>query len=169
MIAEGRIQPGQKIPSETEIIAALGVSRSVVREAVSHMQAAGLVETFQGKGTFAVAGAPQQMGLDPGSVDSMHDVLALLELRIMLEAESAGLAASRHTEAQLAQVKATLAEFIECCRAGGPTAEADSAFHLAIARRDAESARAAMRTHLANSRERLRRAYEATQAGGSQD
>jgi DNA-binding FadR family transcriptional regulator len=223
MINEGRIQPGQKIPSETEIIAALGVSRSVVREAVSHMQAAGLVETFQGKGTFAVAGAPQRMGLDPGSVDSMHDVLALLELRIMLEAESAGLAASRHTEAQLAQVKATLADFIECCRAGGPTAEADSAFHLAIARasnnrylcdvlqhmadnflprarartsllsrdapavyiervmrehedictaiarRDGESARAAMRTHLANSRERLRRAYEASQAGGSQD
>lgn len=218
MINEGRIQPGQKIPSETEIIAALGVSRSVVREAVSHMQAAGLVETFQGKGTFAVAGAPQQMGLDPASVDSMHDVLALLELRIMLEAEAAGLAASRHTEAQLAQVKATLADFIECCRAGGPTAEADSAFHLAIARasnnrylcdvlqhmasnflprarartarlsrdapavyiervmrehedictaiarRDTESARAAMRTHLANSRERLRRAYEASQA-----
>ena len=219
MINDGRVQPGQKIPSEAEIIAALGVSRSVVREAVSHMQAAGLVETFQGKGTFAVAAAPQQMGLDPNSIDSMHDVLALLELRIMLEAESAGLAASRHTEAQLAQVNAALGDFTECCRAGGPTAEADSAFHLAIARasnnrylcdvlqhmannflprarqrtarlsrdapavhiervlrehedictaiarRDAESARAAMRTHLANSRERLRRAYEASQAG----
>jgi DNA-binding FadR family transcriptional regulator len=220
MIEDGRIKPGERIPSETEIIATLGVSRSVVREAVSHLQAAGMVETFQGKGTFAVAGAPQRMGLDPDSVESMHDVLAVLELRIMLEAESAGLAASRATEAQLAQIKAALADFLETCHAGGETAEADTALHLAIAhasnnryledtlrhlgrhflprtrlitsrlsrdapavfiervmrehedivnaiaRRDPESARAAMRTHLSNSRERLRRAFEQSEAAG---
>jgi DNA-binding FadR family transcriptional regulator len=221
MINDGRIKPGEKIPSETEIIADLGVSRSVVREAVSHLQAAGMVETFQGKGTFAVAGTPQRMGLDPNSVETMHDVLALLELRIMLEAESAGLAAARSTEAQLAQVRHALENFVECCRAGAPTADADTTFHLAIAqasnnrylydtlnhlgqhflprarlltaklsrdapavfiervmrehedifnaiaRRDSESARAAMRTHLSNSRERLRRAYEASEAAGN--
>jgi len=220
MIEDGRIKPGEKIPSETEIIAALGVSRSVVREAVSHLQAAGMVETFQGKGTFAVAGTPQRMGLDPESVETMHDVLAVLELRIMLEAESAGFAATRATEAQLAQIKAALAHFLETCHAGGETADADTALHLAIAqasnnrylrdtlthlgrhflprarlltsrlardapavfiervmrehedivnaiaRRDPEAARAAMRTHLSNSRERLRRAYESDAAAG---
>jgi DNA-binding FadR family transcriptional regulator len=215
MIEDGRIKPGTKIPSESELIAALGVSRSVVREAVSHLQAAGMVETFQGKGTFAVAGTPQRMGLDPDSVESMQDVLALLELRIMLEAESAGLAATRATEPQLAHIQAALRAFLDTCHAGGDTADADTALHLAIAqasnnrylsdtlqhmgrhflprtrqltaklsrdapavfiervirehedivdaiaRRDPESARAAMRNHLANSRERLRRAAEA--------
>lgn len=218
MIEDGRIKPGEKIPSEAELIATLGVSRSVVREAVSHLQAAGMVETFQGKGTFAVSATPQRMGLDPNSVDSMQDVLAILELRIMLEAEAASLAASRATEAQLAQVKAALADFMDTCRAGSDTAETDTALHLAIAlasnnrylhdtlnhlgrhfmprtrlltarlsrdapavfvervmrehedivdaisRRDPESARAAMRNHLANSRERLRRAAEASAA-----
>jgi DNA-binding FadR family transcriptional regulator len=220
MINDGRIKPGEKIPSETEIIAELGVSRSVVREAVSHMQASGMVKTYQGKGTFAVAGAPQRMGLDPNSVETMHDVLALLELRIMLEAESAGLAAARATDDQLAEVRVALEKFMECCRDGRETADADTELHLAIARasnnrylydtlkhlgthflprarlltaklsrdapavfiervirehedifnaiarRDPESARAAMRTHLANSRERLRRAFEMNEAAG---
>lgn len=219
MIEDGRIKPGERIPSEAEIIAALGVSRSVVREAVSHLQAAGMVETYQGKGTFAVAGAPQRMGLDPDSVETMHDVLAILELRIMLEAEAAGFAASRASEEQLAKIKAEMANFLEICHAGGETADADTALHLAIAsasnnrylrdtlshlgrhflprtrlftsrlsrdapavfvervmrehedivnaivRRDPETARAAMRTHLSNSRERLRRAFEMSEAG----
>jgi DNA-binding FadR family transcriptional regulator len=220
MIEDGRIKPGERIPSESELIATLSVSRSVVREAVSHLQAAGMVETFQGKGTFAVAGTPQRMGLDPDSIETMHDVLALLELRIMLEAESAGLAASRASEPQLAQIRAALEAFLETCHAGGETADADTALHLAIAqasnnrylfdtlnhlgrhflprarlltsklsrdapsvfiervmrehedivnaiaRRDPESARAAMRTHLSNSRERLRRAFELNEAAG---
>jgi DNA-binding FadR family transcriptional regulator len=215
MIEDGRIKPGTRIPSEAELIAALGVSRSVVREAVSHLQAAGMVETFQGKGTFAVAGTPQRMGLDPDTVESMQDVLAVLELRIMLEAEAAGLAATRATEAQLAKIRGALRDFLDVCQAGGSTADADTALHTAIAqatnnrylydtlhhlgrhfmprtrvltarlsrdapavfiervmrehedivdaivRRDPESARAAMRNHLANSRERLRRAAEA--------
>jgi DNA-binding FadR family transcriptional regulator len=215
MIEDGRIKPGEKIPSEADLIASLGVSRSVVREAISHLQAAGMVETFQGKGTFAVSATPQRMGLDPNSIETMEDVLAILELRIMLEAEAAGLAATRASEPQLAQVKAALHDFMETCRAGADTAETDTTLHLAIAqasnnrylhdtlhhlgrhfmprtrlltarlsrdapavfiervvrehedivdaicRRDPESARAAMRNHLANSRERLRRASEA--------
>jgi GntR family transcriptional repressor for pyruvate dehydrogenase complex len=218
LMRNGSIQPGDKIPSETEIIAALGVSRSVVREAVSHMQAAGLVESRQGVGTFALAPAQRQMGLDPNSVVTMHDVLTLLELRITLETESAGFAATRHTDEQLERVRAALAQFLDCCKCGTDTAQADFAFHLAIAqasgnrylhdvlshlggnilprarlnsakltrdepsvhiervtrehddifnaiaRRDAESARAAMRTHLSNSRERLKKAYELHEA-----
>jgi DNA-binding FadR family transcriptional regulator len=218
MIRDGRIAPGEKIPSEAEVIATLGVSRSVVREAVSQMQAAGLGETFQGIGTFAVAGAPQPMGMATEGVVTMKDVLALLELRISLETEAAGLAASRRTDSDLARIHAALAHFLALCRSGAETAQADTAFHLSIAhaadnrflydtlnhlgtrllpearkntvqftrdapsvyiervtrehddivtaivRRDPESARAAMRTHLSNSRERLRRAYEAHEA-----
>jgi GntR family transcriptional repressor for pyruvate dehydrogenase complex len=218
MIRDGRVAPGEKVPSEAEIIRVLGVSRTVVREAISHLQASGLVETRQGIGTFALARAPLEMGLGPPAEMSKDDVLALLELRISLETESAGLAAARRSEAHLAQVRAALDIFLARCKAGGETAAADTQFHLAIAqaagnrylydvlshmgrellprarlssasiprdspaifiervtrehedifsaleRRDPESARAAMRTHLSNSRERLRRAHELHEA-----
>jgi DNA-binding FadR family transcriptional regulator len=218
LIRDGRVAPGEKVPSEAEIIRVLGVSRTVVREAMSHLQASGLVETRQGVGTFALARAAQPMGLNAQEVMSKDDVLALLELRISLETESAGLAAGRRSDAQLAQVRAALDIFLARCQAGDETAAADTLVHLAIAqssgirylydvlshlsrellprarlssariprdspaifiervtrehediftaleRRDAESARAAMRTHLSNSRERLRRAHELHEA-----
>lgn len=214
-IREGSINPGDKLPTESEIMRIQGVSRTVVREAISHMQAAGLVETRHGIGTFVRAPAPaQHMGIDPGTVVTMRDVLAILELRISLETESAGLAASRRSEAQLTQLRAALDNFQQIATTGGATVAADVQFHLAIAlasgnryfhdilshlgsniiprarlnsaklaqddpavymervnrehedifnaiaRQDPESARAAMRTHLSNSRERLRRAQE---------
>jgi DNA-binding FadR family transcriptional regulator len=214
LIKDGRIAPGEKVPSEAEIIRALGVSRSVVREAISHMQAAGMVETRQGVGTFVLGRAPQHMGLATPGEMTKEDVLSILELRISLETEAAGLAASRRSEPQLARIRAALDTFLTRCGSGGETATADTHYHLsiaqaannpylhdvlshinqellprarqtsahiprdapeiylervrrehediysAIARQDPESARAAMRTHLSNSRERLRRAHE---------
>ena len=53
-IRDGSINPGDKLPTESEIMRIQGVSRTVVREAISHMQAAGLVETRHGIGTFVI-------------------------------------------------------------------------------------------------------------------
>jgi GntR family transcriptional repressor for pyruvate dehydrogenase complex len=214
-IRDGSLDPGDKLPTESEIMRILGVSRTVVREAISHMQAAGLVETRHGIGTFVLEPRTTNMlGIDPNTVITMRDVLALLELRISLETEAAGLAATRRTDAQLQQLRAALDNFEACVRTDGETVGSDLQFHLliaqasanryfhdilshlgtniiprarlnsaklaqddpvvymqrvinehedifrAIARKDSESARAAMRTHLSNSRERLRRAAE---------
>jgi GntR family transcriptional repressor for pyruvate dehydrogenase complex len=218
LIREGRIAPGEKIPSEAEIIRALGVSRSVVREAISHMQAAGMVDTRQGVGTFVLARDQQSMGLNTTGKMSKEEVLELLELRINLETESAGLAALRRNDVQLQRIRAALDFFLAHCTANTNTTEADMHYHLAIAqasgnrylcdvlthlsqellprarqssahiprdapeiylervrrehedifdsiaRQDPESARAAMRNHLSNSRERLRRAHELYEA-----
>ncbi|QBI02667.1 FadR/GntR family transcriptional regulator [Pseudoduganella albidiflava] len=215
LIRDGRIVPGEKVPSEAEIIQALGVSRSVVREAMSQLQATGVVETRQGKGTFVLDRSVQPMGLQVPAEMRQHDVLAILELRLSLETESAGLAARRRSEQQLARIRAALDIFLAQCDEGRNNAANDTEFHLsiaqasgntylydvlshlskellprarallsdlprdtpdvfiervrrehediygAIARQDAESARAAMHTHLNNSRERLRRALEA--------
>jgi len=216
-IRNGELHPGDKLPTETEIMAEQGVSRSVVREAISRLQAAGLVETRHGIGTFVLP-PPAVMGIDPATVTTVRDVIALLELRIGLETEAAGLAAARRTEAQLAEVRAALAALQQAARRGDDTVELDQRFHLAIAeasgneyfrailqhlganiiprarinsarlthadpaaymeqvgreheqlvdaiaRGDAESARAAMRLHIGNSRERLRKAQEALEA-----
>jgi GntR family transcriptional repressor for pyruvate dehydrogenase complex len=217
-IQNGELKPGDKLPTETEIVVEQGVSRSVVREAISRMQAAGLVETRHGIGTFVLPPPPPAMGIDPATVTTVRDVIALLELRIGLETEAAGLAAARRSEAQLDEVRAALAALQAGARRGEETVELDQRFHLAIAqasgnqyfyailqhlganiiprarinsarlthadpvrymeqvgreheqivdaiaRGDAESARAAMRLHIGNSRERLRRAQEALEA-----
>jgi len=214
-IRKGALNPGDKLPTESEIMRIQGVSRTVVREAISHMQAAGLVETRHGIGTFVLEPpAAPNLGIDPATVVTMRDVLAILELRISLETEAAALAATRRSAAQLEQLRATLDGFQQAARSGGETVDWDVQFHLtisqasdnryfydilkhlgtniiprarvnsarltqndpanymervarehedifnAISRQDPESARAAMRTHLGNSRERLRRAQE---------
>ena len=59
-IREGRLQPGEKLPTEAEIMARFDVSRTVVRESLSKLQASGLVETRHGIGTFVLQ--PQDAG-----------------------------------------------------------------------------------------------------------
>ena len=60
-IREGRLATGDKLPTESEIMAEFGVSRTVVREAISKLQASGLVETRHGIGTFVLG-----LGQAPG-------------------------------------------------------------------------------------------------------
>jgi GntR family transcriptional repressor for pyruvate dehydrogenase complex len=81
-IREGQLQPGTKLPTESEIMSHFGVSRTVVREAIYKLQASALAETRHGIGTF------------------------MLELRISLETETAGLAALRRTPDNLLAMKA---------------------------------------------------------------
>jgi GntR family transcriptional regulator, transcriptional repressor for pyruvate dehydrogenase complex len=211
------LKPGDKLPTEAAIMEEWGVSRTVVREALSKLQAAGLVETRHGIGTFVIEPpAPSGFRIDPADVEAAVDILAVLELRISLETESAGLAAARRTESQLAEMRAALDELLAGGGGGQDTVSPDFRFHHviaiatgnryfadimsylgatliprarinssriaredwtqyhrrlareheeiyeAIARKDVESARAAMRLHLTNSRERLRRAQEAS-------
>ncbi|MFI4983451.1 MAG: FadR/GntR family transcriptional regulator, partial [Nevskiales bacterium] len=106
------LQPGERLPTEAEIVQAYGVSRTVVREAISKLQAAGMVETRHGIGTFVLQPrAPSMFRLDPSDLATSVDVLAVLELRISLESESAGLAATRRSEAQLKVMRDALDAF----------------------------------------------------------
>jgi GntR family transcriptional regulator, transcriptional repressor for pyruvate dehydrogenase complex len=216
-IRDGRVAPGDKLPTEAEIMAEFGVSRTVVREAISKLQASGLVETRHGIGTFVVGlGDAASFRIAPEQMGTLHDVIAVLELRIGVETEAAGLAAQRRGEDNLRQMRSALDAFAAAIEAGRDAIGPDFQFHLEIARatqnthfaelmttlgtmiiprarldagpelseerraylrrvnsehesifdaiasRDADAARAAMRTHLANSRERRRRASSAS-------
>lgn len=215
-IRNGQYKPGEKLPTEPEVMAEQGVSRTVVREAISRLQAAGLVETRHGIGTFVLPATSQPPHpLDFSTVITIRDVLAMLELRISLETEAAGLAAVRRTEEQLQRMRDAVQAFEDGVSRGETSVEADYQFHLqialathnkyfedfyrqlgtstiprtrldtsqfsaepgqsylfrtnrehenildAIARQDPQAASAAMRMHLTNSRERLKRAAEA--------
>lgn len=215
-IRQGKLLPGDKLPTESEIMASLGVSRTVVREALSRLQASGLVETRHGIGTFVltppVAETPSPFRIDPAALGTAMDVLAMLEFRVSIEAEAAGLAASRRSGPQLEAIRQALEELKRGAATGEDSVGSDLAFHLAIARAtgnhyfseilghlgaaviprarlhvtpaerqqylervnfehdsifdaiersDPDAAKAAMRMHLTNSRERLRKASSA--------
>lgn len=76
----GQMSPGDKLPSENAIVQEHGVSRTVVREAISKLQASGLVETRHGIGTFVIERAAEQ-GLRL-NVDTALGVRSILELRM---------------------------------------------------------------------------------------
>src|SRR6218665_272825 len=82
-IRAGRLALGDKLPTEAAIMAEFEVSRTVVREAISKLQASGLVETRHGIGTF-VLGLGQAPGfkITADQFSTLRDVIAVLELRI---------------------------------------------------------------------------------------
>ncbi|VVQ03200.1 HTH-type transcriptional regulator LutR [Pseudomonas fluorescens] len=127
----GMYTPGDKLPSENTLVREQGVSRTVVREALSKLQASGLVEARHGIGTFVIE-RQAQAGLRVGA-ESAGSVRDLLELRIGLEGQAAALAALRRDERHLAQMRRALDDYQDLAAAGDSCIEADRRFHLLIA------------------------------------
>ncbi len=99
-IRDGSLSPGDKLPTEADFMAEFGVSRTVVREAISKLQAGGLVQTRHGIGTFVIGlGEAAPFKLAPEQFATLRDVIAVLELRIGIETEAASLAAQRRNAA----------------------------------------------------------------------
>lgn len=132
-ILAGELDPGEKLPAESSLVAEFGVSRTVVREAISRLQAAGLVETFQGRGSFVLSLPPATGRFALDEVRSHRDVLELLELRIGVEVEAAGLAAGRRTTHQLKAIERALDDFQRIGDDPSRSVEADFTFHLKVA------------------------------------
>jgi GntR family transcriptional regulator, transcriptional repressor for pyruvate dehydrogenase complex len=221
-IRSGRLRPGEKLPTEAQVVERFSVSRTVVREALSRLQASGLVETRHGVGTF-VSARRRELGLqaDAAEIATVVDLLAMLELRIGVESEAAALAAQRRTQPQVAAMRQALADFEAALARDEDTVEADFRFHTlvaeasdnryftsvmasfgvkaipraglkmprmsaeervdylarvnrehedifsAIVRGDADGARAAMRNHIGNGRERLKARREQSDNNGN--
>jgi len=129
------LQPGDKLPTEAALMARFGVSRTVVREALSMLQASHIVQTRHGIGTFVMEVLPDTPGfrVSAAQMATLHDVIAVLELRIAVESEAASLAATRRTPDNLAQLGQALAAVSAAMDAGQHAVEADFRFHLEIA------------------------------------
>jgi GntR family transcriptional repressor for pyruvate dehydrogenase complex len=133
-IVGAKLAPGAKLPTEQEMVAAMGVSRTVVREAVAALRAEGLVVTRQGAGAFVAPDAdrrPFRLALD--GLPSIAEVLEIMELRASVEVEAAGLAASRGSLKARRRVAQALAGIDKALRRGEGAIEEDFAFHRAIA------------------------------------
>lgn len=133
-IRDGALAPGHRLPTEAALSARFGVSRPVVREALSRLKTLGLVETRQGAGAFVIQASPRSLetlALAPdGSLDA---VFQMVEVRRALEAEAAALAAARRTDEALAQILAAADALDEAVEAGGDGVVEDVAFHAAVA------------------------------------
>jgi GntR family transcriptional regulator, transcriptional repressor for pyruvate dehydrogenase complex len=135
----GQVQSGAfaheaKLPSEAELATQFGVSRTVVREAVSRLKSDGLLTSRQGAGVFVHAGgAVKSLKIDFTSIASAGSALQVVEVRRALEAESAGLAAERATRAQIAQLKGVLKAIDTAVARGEDGVREDVAFHRTIA------------------------------------
>lgn len=127
----GQIAPGEKLPSESAIVAEYGVSRPVVREAISGLQAAGLVETRHGIGTFVLT-RDTRPGLHL-THDTAASVRAILELRMGLETQAAALAALRRSDEQLQQMRQALDDYQDSLANNDRSVEPDVRFHRLIA------------------------------------
>lgn len=132
-IHAGVLRPGARLPTEQEMIAAFGVSRTVVREAVAALRAEGLVETRQGVGAFVNPAPAAQFRLEPGGLPSIDDVVSVMELRIGVETEAAELAAARASRRQIQAIEAALKRIDTRMRAGDLAITEDFAFHRSIA------------------------------------
>ena len=213
-IESAALKPGDKLPTEAKLMTTLGVSRTVVREGISRLQANEVIETRHGIGSFVLEPRREKLGIDMVPATTLRDVLSVLELRISLETECAGLAAQRAQPEDLVRMRAALDALNESAAHASDAVGADFQVHMAIAlstgnryftdimnhlgtsiiprtrlnaarlahddqqhymnrlsreheeiydaiaRQDSDAARAAMRLHLTNSRERLRHAHE---------
>ncbi|WP_277183223.1 transcriptional regulator GlcC, partial [Caballeronia sp. BR00000012568055] len=137
LIVDGVLKPGQALPSERRLVAKLGASRSAVREGLKVLRARGIIETSHGRGSF-VAALTAQPALTPmmhllGSQPrTLYDIV---EVREMLEAESARLAALRGTQADFAMITRRYEEMLAANESEigeSKRAQLDYNFHLSI-------------------------------------
>ena len=134
LITEGALDEGDRLPSEAEMAAQFGISRPLIRQALSRLQAASVVDVRWGAGSYVRdrAGIGRS---DPsfGPIESLQDVRASFELRQAVEGEMAALAAQRRPEVPLAAARSALAQLEHAIETGAIGQDADLAFHFAVA------------------------------------
>lgn len=133
-IQEGKLQKGEKLPTEPELMKLFGVGRSTVREAVKMLVNMGFLSVQQGRGTFVEnvtdANDPFHLRL------KRADIQELREVRDIMEAPIARLAAQRKTEADMEDMRRHVHERGMAAKDGriGPCLAADIRFHNSVAR-----------------------------------
>lgn len=132
-IEAGDLAPGQRLPTEQEIVNATGVSRTVVREALASLRARGLITTRQGLGAFVAQNPPPKtFSIVPTDIESIDEILGVLELRMGVEVEASRLAALRRTKDDLALMSAKLDAMDRAIAETGLASTDDFGFHRAI-------------------------------------
>jgi GntR family transcriptional repressor for pyruvate dehydrogenase complex len=134
LIFRGKLRPGEKMMTERELAEQMNVSRTTVRDAIQRLVAMGLVVQKQGQGTFVgTYDAGEKNPIIKAIEDQNTSLADLLEVRMGLECNAAGLAARRADESDLKAMNQCIDEMEKEVKQGHLGNEADAAFHMAIA------------------------------------
>lgn len=134
-IAEVELAVGERLPSERDLSAALGVSRPILREALKHLAALGIVEAKTGSGTYLkklVAPGDQHVVMQFES--ERQSLVQLLQLRRALEGEAAALTAVNADQAAISTLEQLVTGLEQTHATNGIAVKEDKAFHLALYR-----------------------------------
>ncbi|MFP5078453.1 FadR/GntR family transcriptional regulator [Rhizobium sp. YIM 134829] len=129
------LKAGDRLPAERELMSALNVGRSTIREAIGKFQALGVVESRKGSGNYLlkpISAGTVHMPLSFEAANLRDALLMTLEVRRGIEAEASMAAARRRTAEDLVIIEARLNEMEAVHLAEGTSGKADLAFHLSI-------------------------------------
>lgn len=108
LIGRGEFPKGLKLPPEGALAERFGVSRPVIRDALSRLKDEGYVRSQRGSGNVVVRGAVAGATAYP-PIRTVSDLIRSYEFRLTVEAATASIAAERRTAADLADIERTLA------------------------------------------------------------
>lgn len=134
-IVRGLFRPGERLPTESELCTLFGVSRAVIREAVSALRHEGFVISYQGRGLFVADRVdPVTFKLDDANLDDQDDLKNVLDFLIANEVAATELAAVNRTEEDLASIRSALESMTEAADQGEDGIDDDLRFHMLIIR-----------------------------------
>jgi GntR family transcriptional regulator, transcriptional repressor for pyruvate dehydrogenase complex len=131
LIKQGEWPVGSRLPSVEQLATRLGVGRSTVREALMSLKTRGWVDVRHGGGTFVLRSADAPTTEVP-EVESAEQLREWLELRFILETESASLAAKKRSDVDVLRLRRTLQE-MQSHTQEADREQADARFHIDIA------------------------------------
>lgn len=135
MIQSGELPPGARLPTEQQLSAQMGLSRSGVREAVKVLEAARVLDVRRGDGTYVTSLAPSLLLEGLGvAVELLRDdtLLEVMEVRRMLEPVATATAALRLSDDDLAVLARILDDMREAAEDAPRLVEFDAAFHRTV-------------------------------------
>ena len=135
-VMDGTLEPGARLPTEAALCDQYEVSRTVIREAVARLRSEGLLLSHQGRGMFVANQMPsQKFEIDENSLNTLPETISLLELRLSVEVEAAGLCAQRRNISEAKEIR-SLMEKVDSRQSDPSTVGVhyDYSFHLSIAK-----------------------------------
>lgn len=132
-IYRGVFRPGERLPTESELGSTFGVSRAVIREAISALKQDGILESFQGRGIFVSDQPPEAtFRLATADLDDLEELERVLEFLVAHEGAAAGLAAERRSDAELQKIRVALESMEKAVARNEDGIDEDLAFHATI-------------------------------------
>jgi len=147
IITDEALASGDRLPSEARLAEMFGMSRNVVREALVRLSSDGITESRRGAGSYVKRRPSERLGAHM-AMDDLAATLGTYEVRFVLEAEAARLAAQRRSSEQMEAIEAALAALRAALLSSAPAHDEDWALHRAITEATANSAFLSLFDHL---------------------